>query len=213
MQRIQCYGDVLLGFERLSIMGLTEKGMQPFELGSNSIICNGEIYGFRKIKAALEKEYDFESDSDCEILLPLYEKYGTAMFGMLDAEYACVLYDGDRDELIAGAWLRLTPDDPAAIHARMMELWAKRSASQPLEKPSAGSTFKRPATGYAAAMIEQAGLKGFSVGGAQVSEKHAGFVINTGSATFADVTALMAHIQETVYERFGVRLEPEVRII
>jgi len=119
----------------------------------------------------------------------------------------------DRGEVVVGARLRLTADDPAAIHARMMELWAKRTASQPLDKPSAGSTFKRPDTGYAAAMIEQAGLKGFTVGGAQVSEKHAGFVINTGSATFADVTALMAHIQETVFERFGVRLEPEVRII
>ena len=101
MQRINRYNDVLLGFERLSIMGLTEKGMQPFELGSNAIICNGEIYGFRKIKVALEKEYVFESDSDCEILLPLYEKHGTDMFAMLDAEYACVIYDGEKDTLIA----------------------------------------------------------------------------------------------------------------
>ena len=94
-----------------------------------------------------------------------------------------------------------------------MELWAKRSASQPLDKPSAGSFFKRPATGYAAAYIEQAGLKGFAIGGAQVSAKHAGFIINTGAATFADVTALMEHIQKTVFEKFGVQLEPEVRII
>ncbi len=119
----------------------------------------------------------------------------------------------DSGELILGALLRLTPDDPAAIHARMMELWARRSASQPLDRPSAGSTFKRPSSGYAAAMIEQAGLKGVSVGGAQVSEKHAGFVINTGTATFADVTALMALIQETVLAKFGVLLEPEVRIL
>ena len=116
-------------------------------------------------------------------------------------------------ELILGATLRLLPDDPAAIHARMMELWARRSASQPLDRPSAGSTFKRPATGYAAAMIEGAGLKGATVGGAQVSEKHAGFVINTGNATFADVTALMARIQETVQAKYGVLLEPEVRIL
>ena len=116
-------------------------------------------------------------------------------------------------EIVLGAHLRLTPDDPAAIHARMMELWEKRSASQPLDRPSAGSTFKRPATGYAAAMIDAAGLKGARVGGAQVSEKHAGFVINTGGATFADVTALMALIQEKVQEQFGVLLEPEVRIL
>ena len=114
---------------------------------------------------------------------------------------------------MVGAHLRLTPDDPAAIHARMMELWAKRNASQPLEKPSAGSTFKRPKEGYAAALIDRAGLKGFSIGGAQVSEKHAGFVINTGNATFADVTALMEHIQKTVRESSGVLLEPEVKIL
>ena len=94
-----------------------------------------------------------------------------------------------------------------------MELWAKRNASQPLEKPSAGSTFKRPEAGYAAALIDQAGLKGFSIGGAQVSEKHAGFVINTGGASFSDVAALMAHIQKTVREASGVTLEPEVKIL
>ena len=119
----------------------------------------------------------------------------------------------DSGELVLGAALRLSPGDPAAIHARMMELWARRSASQPLDRPSAGSTFKRPATGYAAAMIEAAGLKGASIGGAQVSEKHAGFVINTGGATFADVTALMARIRETVYAETGILLEPEVKII
>ena len=118
-----------------------------------------------------------------------------------------------RGEVVVGAWLRLTPDDPEAIHARMMELWAKRNASQPLDKPSAGSTFKRPATGYAAALIEQAGLKGVSVGGAQVSEKHAGFIVNTGNATFSDVTALMEQVRKTVFARFGVTLEPEVRVI
>ncbi len=118
-----------------------------------------------------------------------------------------------RGEIVIGAHLRLTPDDPAAIHARMMELWAKRSASQPLDKPSAGSAFKRPATGYAAALIDEAGLKGFTIGGAQVSEKHAGFVINTGGATFADVAALMEHIRKTVFEVSGVMLEPEVRIL
>ena len=115
--------------------------------------------------------------------------------------------------VILGAALTLRPDDPAAIHSRMMALWEKRSGSQPLEKPSAGSFFKRPAAGYAAAMIEQAGLKGLSVGGAQVSEKHAGFLINTGSATFADVTALAAKVTAAVYEKFGVTLEPEVRIL
>ena len=119
----------------------------------------------------------------------------------------------DSGELILGAAVRLAPDDPEAIFARMAALWEKRSASQPLDRPSAGSFFKRPASGYAAAMIETAGLKGASVGGAQVSEKHAGFIINTGGAAFADVTALMALVQETVFARTGVMLEPEVRIL
>jgi UDP-N-acetylmuramate dehydrogenase len=95
----------------------------------------------------------------------------------------------------------------------MAELMAKRRTSQPLEFPSAGSTFKRPATGYAAALIEAAGLKGRTVGGAQVSEKHAGFVINRGRATCKDVLALMAEIQKTVQAHSGVTLEPEVQIL
>ena len=94
-------GNGLLGFQRLAIMDLNPTGMQPFELGGNKLGCNGEIYGFRKIKKELEKEYSFVGDSDCEILLPLYEKYGFEMFGMLDAEYALVLYDGKKDCLIA----------------------------------------------------------------------------------------------------------------
>ncbi len=119
----------------------------------------------------------------------------------------------DTDDIVLGATVRLQPGDIADIRARMLELWEKRSASQPLDKPSAGSTFKRPQTGYAAAMIQEAGLKGLRVGGAQVSEKHAGFIINTGGATFSDVIALMETVTEAVYRRFGVTLEPEVRIL
>ncbi|MDO4519564.1 MAG: asparagine synthase B [Eubacteriales bacterium] len=102
MMRICTYqDDVILGFQRLSIMGLSEEGMQPFELNGNAVVCNGEIYGFRPIKKELEKEYTFVSESDCEILLPMYEKYGLNMFYMLDAEYACIIYDATKDELIA----------------------------------------------------------------------------------------------------------------
>lgn len=101
MQRILPFGDVTLGFERLAIMGLTEEGMQPFICGENAIVCNGEIYGFRKLKKELEAEYTFRSDSDCEILLPLYEKYGLSMFAKLDAEYACIIYDAKRQSLVA----------------------------------------------------------------------------------------------------------------
>lgn len=116
-------------------------------------------------------------------------------------------------DIILGACMELREDDPAAIHARMMELWAKRSASQPLDMPSAGSTFKRPVGGFAAALIEQAGLKGLAVGGAQVSEKHSGFIVNTGGATCADVLELMEQVKRAVYENSGVRLEPEVRLL
>lgn len=115
--------------------------------------------------------------------------------------------------LVTAATVKLTPAEPETIRARMRELMEKRRASQPLDMPSAGSTFKRPVGGYAAALIDQAGLKGFAIGGAQVSEKHAGFVINSGGATFDDVLRLMEHIQKTVLEKSGVRLEPEVRIL
>lgn len=102
MQRFETPEGAILGFERLSIMGLTEEGMQPFEYGGNMLVCNGEIYGFRMIKEELiAKGYQFRSDSDCEILLPMYELYGTSMFAMLDAEFACVIYDRSRRQLIA----------------------------------------------------------------------------------------------------------------
>ena len=94
----------------------------------------------------------------------------------------------------------------------MKELMGKRSASQPLDLPSAGSAFKRPVGGYAAALIDQAGLKGFCVGGAGVSTKHAGFVVNNGGATSADVKEVLSQVAKKVYEASGIHLEPEVRI-
>lgn len=106
----------------------------------------------------------------------------------------------------------LRPGDREAISAKMQELIGKRRVSQPLELPSAGSTFKRPVGGYAAALIDQAGLKGKGVGQAAVSEKHAGFVVNLGGATAADVLGTMRLVQDTVEKNSGIRLEPEVRI-
>ena len=94
----------------------------------------------------------------------------------------------------------------------MQELMAKRKASQPLDKPSAGSAFKRPVGGYAAALIDGAGLKGYQVGGAAVSEKHAGFVVNLKDATAADVRKVLQEVSDIVFEKTGIRLEPEVRI-
>ena len=119
----------------------------------------------------------------------------------------------DTDCIVLGAKISLHEDDPDAIRERMRSLAERRRSSQPLDMPSAGSTFKRPAGGYAAALIDEAGLKGYAVGGAQVSEKHAGFVVNRGGACFDDVLRLIEHIQNEVYRVSGIELEPEVKII
>lgn len=115
--------------------------------------------------------------------------------------------------IVLGAKLKLEPGDPNAIKAKMDELMARRKASQPLEFPSAGSTFKRPPGHYAGPLIESCGFKGARIGGAEVSCKHAGFVVNAGGATCADVLALMEKVQKTVFDTYGVLLEPEVKIV
>ena len=99
--RIEAAGTGYLCFHRLSIMGLTDEGMQPFHLGKDMVVCNGELYGFRKEKEKLSAKYSFQSDSDCEIILPMYREYGLGMFEKLDAEFAMVIYDGEKDALIA----------------------------------------------------------------------------------------------------------------
>lgn len=114
--------------------------------------------------------------------------------------------------VIVKAVLRLQPGDPETIGQTMRTLMKKRKASQPLELPSAGSTFKRPTGYFAGPLIEQAGLKGCGVGGAEVSKKHAGFIVNTGGATAEDIKKTIAMVQSRVWETSGVRLEPEVRI-
>ncbi len=114
--------------------------------------------------------------------------------------------------IVVSADFTLEPKDSTLIRERMKELMGKRSASQPLDKPSAGSAFKRPVGGYAAALIDEAGLKGFRVGDAAISEKHAGFAVNLGSATAAEVRSLLSKVSDIVFERSGIRLEPEVRI-
>lgn len=99
--RVIDVGQGILGFHRLSIMGLHPEGMQPFGLNGSWVVCNGEIYGFEKLKKELSKDYTFTSESDCEVLLPMYEKYGVGMFAKLDAEFACILYDGKQKKFIA----------------------------------------------------------------------------------------------------------------
>lgn len=114
--------------------------------------------------------------------------------------------------VVLSAELELQPGDPAAISAVMNDLNNRRRQKQPLRYPSCGSFFKRPEGYFAGALIEQAGLKGYQIGGAQISDLHAGFVINAGEATAADIYRLMRHVQTTVKERFSVDLEPEVRL-
>ncbi|MDR0812743.1 MAG: UDP-N-acetylmuramate dehydrogenase [Oscillospiraceae bacterium] len=119
----------------------------------------------------------------------------------------------DTGAVILSAKLKLRPGNSVFIRAKMDDLLRRRFEKQPLEYPSFGSAFKRPQNGYASELIERAGLKGFSVGGAQVSEKHAGFIINTGGATFEDVTQLIEHVRSVVKEKTGIELETEVRIL
>ena len=118
----------------------------------------------------------------------------------------------DAGGIVVSAVFRLTPADPEIIKAKMKELQGKRSASQPLDLPSAGSAFKRPVGGYAAALIDQAGLKGYRVGGAAISTKHAGFAVNLGGATAEDVKSLLRQVSDKVYANSGIRIEPEIRL-
>ena len=118
----------------------------------------------------------------------------------------------DEGGIVVSAVFKLTPAEPETIKAKMKELMGKRSASQPLDLPSAGSAFKRPVGGYAAALIDQAGLKGYQVGGAAISTKHAGFAVNVGGATAEDVKKLLSQVSDIVFEKSGIHLEPEVRI-
>jgi len=149
--------------------------------------------------------------------------YSTTAYNAKTGDYECsageheFAYRHSRflntDDIVLSTKIRLKKGDKECIKKQMDELSARRHQSQPLDMPSAGSTFKRPLSGYAAALIEEAGLKGYTIGGAQVSEKHAGFIVNRSDATFEDVMSLIEHVQVTVQMRFGIELEPEVKII
>lgn len=139
---------------------------------------------------------------------------GTVREVMCDEDtfgYRTSLFEG-KDTIILKAVFQLSTGDKDQIHAVMSELMERRRVSQPLELPSAGSTFKRPVGGYAAALIDQAGLKGFRMGDAAVSEKHAGFVVNLGNATAHDVLSLVEEIRRIVLDHSGIELNPEIRI-
>ncbi len=137
---------------------------------------------------------------------------GSFQGSQLDFSYRHSAYS-DSDLIITSVIFHLEHDDANGIKNKMDDVQRRRKAKQPLEYPSAGSTFKRPEGYFAAALIDECGLKGKRVGGAEVSEKHSGFVINVGDATASDVLTLMSEVQATVKEQKGVELEPEVRII
>ena len=128
----------------------------------------------------------------------------------LSYRHSCI---PEKGYIVLGAKLALTPKPQDEIRAEMAQLREKRVEKQPLEYPSAGSTFKRPEGYFAGKLVMDAGLRGYSVGDAQVSEKHCGFVINKGNAAAADVLTLIKDVQERVMEQFGVQLEPEVKMI
>lgn len=188
---------------------LTENGLAGFEFASG---IPGSIGGAVFMNAGA---YGGEM-KDVVVSVRLMKPDGSEIYEADAAElefgyrHSKVEETGD---IALSAVLCLKHDDPDEIAARVRELQEKRNSKQPVNFPSAGSTFKRPVGGFAAALIDQAGLKGYRVGGAMVSEKHAGFVINAGGATAEDVLSVMRHVRKTVYENSGIMLEPEVRLI
>jgi UDP-N-acetylmuramate dehydrogenase len=147
----------------------------------------------------------------CEILFPdeTIQEYSREQMSFSHRK-SCLNENGG---IVLKTSFALESGDPADIRKMIAELNERRLASQPLDMPSAGSVFKRPENGYAGKMIADCGLKGFTVGGAQVSEKHAGFIVNIGDASSADVIKLIKYIQKTVFDQYGVTLEPEIRFI
>ena len=169
----------------------------PGQLGG-AVYMNAGAYG-GEMKQVVERVHFLEADGTPGVMSGEDLAFG----------YRKSAFTGTSRVIVAGTFA-LTPGAPEEIRQRMQELMARRKASQPLDLPSAGSTFKRPVGGYSAALIEQAGLKGTQIGGAAVSAKHAGFVVNLGGATESDVLALIAHVQKRVLETSGISLEPEV---
>jgi UDP-N-acetylenolpyruvoylglucosamine reductase len=164
-------------------------------------------------KAALVAQPRSAEELAC--VLTLYRDYADTvpLWVLGNGSNVLVSDDGIEGLVVLTATFKLRKGDPEAIRARMDELAHKRESKQPLDRPSAGSTFKRPEGHFAGKLISDAGLQGFQVGGAAVSKKHAGFVVNLGGATAADVRAVIEHVQDEVERQFGVRLEPEVRFL
>lgn len=201
--RIRCGAGVLLSrlaafAQREELSGLEFASGIPGTLGGGAVMNAGAYGG--ELKDVVTETHFVTLDGVRGCLTGPEQGFGYR---------TSVFTDGTK--IITGATLHLRPGDGEAIRQRMNELNQKRRDKQPLEYPSGGSTFKRPVGGFAAALIDQCGLKGLTVGGAQVSTKHAGFVINVGGATCADVLALTDRIHDTVLEKTGVSLELEIK--
>lgn len=167
------------------------------------VSMNAGAYGGQMSDVVVEtKCYDIETDK---------------IFVLNNAQqnfaYRHTVFTDHPEYVVLGSTMMLKKDDPVEIQARMNDYMSCRQEKQPLEFPSAGSVFKRPEGYFAGKLVEDCNLKGFSIGGAQVSEKHAGFIINRGNATSKDVLCLIEHIKKTVFDRFGVILECEVKIV
>ena len=166
-----------------------------------AVYMNAGAYG-RTVADVLLESLSFDGENT--VWIPA----GEHRFGYRES-----IYKEEPERTVLYARFRLEPGDPAEIRRRMQEYALRRRTSQPLEFPSAGSVFKRPAGYFAGKLIEDAGLKGFRIGGAEVSPKHAGFIVNAGGATPEDVFRLIRAVQKRVYEKDGVRLEPEVELL
>ena len=173
----------------------------PGSLGG-AVVMNAGAYGGEMSQVLQEVTYLNERGETVQVSA-----------GACRLSYRHSIFSERPERMILHAQAALAPGAPDTIRARMDDLAQRRKAKQPLEYPSAGSTFKRPEGHFAAALIEQCGLKGLTVGGAQVSEKHAGFVINRGGATCADVLALVEQVRGRVLAQTGVELEMEVKVL
>ncbi len=213
LNRMSRQGDTLLveggvSMTRLSayaakegLAGLSFAYGIPGTLGGG-VYMNAGAYG-GEIKDVVTEVRWYDPETDC--------------FGVFDRE-ACVFgyresaFQSSR-KIVISATLHLTPGDPETIRMEMNDYMARRKEKQPLEYPSAGSAFKRYPGYFTARLIDEAGLKGLTVGGAQVSEKHAGFIINCGGATSADVRSLIERVRNTIYEKHGFFIEPEIQYV
>lgn len=184
-----------------SLSGLEFAHGIPGTIGG-AIFMNAGAYGGEMAGLVL-RSCIIDSNGDLRMISQQEHEFG----------YRQSVFKENTDYTLLYTELQLASGSSAEIRAKMADFSARRRQSQPLDMPSAGSAFKRPQNGYAAQMIEECGLKGFKIGGAQVSEKHAGFIVNTGNATCEDVCAVMNHVEQEVFRAKGIKLEREIQVV